>query len=198
MSNLSKAIEDFSQDVVERAQRNLGAYRTVTDRRGRKKKRRADSSGTLRESLGYSIKVSSGGTKVQFIARGKASDYAAFVEEGVNGTKKKHGSPFSFKGKNINQKAILDWMKRKPIRLREFKNGKLGGFKKRYYTPTRGKNKGKEVDRLPQAAFLIGRSIAKYGFAPLNYMGDAVEDAIPDWKTRFEEALKMDIEEKLT
>lgn len=185
MSYLKISIEEFAQDVVEKAQRNLGAYRMVQDRRGRKKKRRADSSGNLRKSLSYSMRDSSGNTRLSFFAKGSAGEYASFVEEGVNGTQKNWRSPFSFKGKNINQKAILDWMKRKPIRLREMKNGKLGGFTK----VTEAKKK--------QAAFLIGRSIAKYGFAPLNYMKDAVDDAVPEWTERFAEAVAKDIEQKL-
>lgn len=185
MTYLKITIDEFAQDVVEKAQRNLGAYRMVQDRKGRKKKRRADSSGNLRKSLTYRMGSSSSNTRLSFFAKGSAADYAAFVEQGVNGTQKKWGSPFSFKGKNINQKAILDWMKRKPIRLREMKNGKLGGFTK----VTEKKKK--------QAAFLIGRSIAKYGFAPLNYMSDALNDAIPEWTERFGEAVAKDIEEKL-
>ena len=192
MTYLKKTIDEFAQDVVEKAQRNLGAYRMVTDRRGRKKKRRADSSGNLRKSLTYRMRAGSDKTRLSFFAKGKAGEYADFVEQGVNGTalswrpKKGHSpSPYRFKGKNINQKAILDWMKRKPIRLREMKNGKLGGFTK----VTEKKKK--------QAAFLIGRSIAKYGFAPLNYMSDALDDAIPEWTERFSEAVAKDIEEKL-
>jgi hypothetical protein len=197
MKHLNEAINQFSQDVVERAQRNLGSYRTVTDRRGRKKKRRADSSGTLRKSLTYSAKSINKGTNIAFFAKGNASDYADFVEQGVNGTEKKHGSPYSFKGKMANSKAIFEWLKKKPVKVREMKNGKLGGFAPRFYTVTRGKNKGKKVDRLEQLSFVMGRSIARYGFAPLNYMRDAVNDAIPDWRNRFEQAVIKDIEERL-
>jgi hypothetical protein len=185
MKHLDQAINQFSQDVVERAQRNLGSYRTVTDRRGRKKKRRADSSGTLRKSLTYSAKSISKGTNIAFFAKGNASDYADFVEQGVNGTEKKHGSPYSFKGKNLREGVVLDWMKNKPIRLRTMKNGVLGGFAKNTEQARK------------TAAFLIGRSIARYGFAPLNYMRDAVNDAIPDWRNRFEQAVIKDIEERL-
>lgn len=181
MGELSVAIEQFSRDAVSRAQRNLGAYRYTVDRRGRKKRRRADSSGNLRKSLTFVMKKRPDGTySINFQARGTAGEYANFVELGVNGTQKKWGSPFSFKGKNINQKAVRDWMKRKPIRTREFKNGKLGGFTK----STEAKQK--------QAAFLIGRSIARYGFAPMNYMRDAVQDALNEWRPKIAEAYAKD------
>lgn len=186
MSEFIKSVDLFSRDAVGRAQRNLGAYRYTVDRKGRKKRRRADSSGELRKSLTYVLKENSDGTiNVRFRARGKAGDYANFVEQGVNGTQKRWGSPFSFKGKNINQKAVRNWMKRKPIRIRKFENGKLGGF-----------TKATEAKR-NQAAFLIGRSIARYGFAPLNYMRDAVNGALNDWGQRMADAYAQDIAEQI-
>jgi hypothetical protein len=198
MKYLNEAINQFSQDVVERAQRNLGSYRTVTDRRGRKKKRRADSSGTLRKSLTYSAKSTSKGTNIAFFAKGNASDYADFVEQGVNGTETKHGSPYDFRGETANTYAIFEWLKKKPVKVRSIDSkGRLGGFAPRFYTITRGKNKGQKGDRLKSLAFAMGKSIAKHGFAPLYYMRDAVNDAIPDWRNRFEQAVIKDIEERL-
>lgn len=175
----------MSEAIVSRAQRNLGAYRYTVDRKGRKKRRRADSSGNLRKSLNFMIKKVGDEYRVVFLAKGTAGEYANFVEQGVNGTQKKWSSPFSFKGKNINQRAVLKWMKQKPVRLREYKDGKLGGFTK----ATEAKRK--------QAAFLIGRSIAKYGFAPLNFMSDAVTDELPKWTERLADAYAQDIADKL-
>ena len=186
MSEFIKSVDLFSRDAVSRAQRNLGAYRYVVDRNGRKKRRRADSSGELRKSLTYVLKENSDGTiNVRFRANGTAGNYANFVEQGVNGTRKRWGSPFSFKGKNINQKAVRKWMQRKPLRVREFKNGKLGGFTQ----ATESKKR--------QAAFLIGRSIARYGFAPLNYMRDAVNGAMNDWGQRMADAYAQDIAQEI-
>ena len=185
MKHLDQAIQDFNQDVVERAQRNLGTYRTVIDGRGRRKRRRADSSGNLRKSLTFNSRETNRGKIVSFFAQGTASDYANFVEYGVNGTRRKHGAPFSFKGKNINQEALMQWFKKKPIRMRTFKDGKLGGFAKNTEQARK------------TAAFLIGRSIAAYGFAPLNYMRDAMTSALKDWKPIFEEALVKDAQERL-
>jgi len=185
MTEVDKIVEAFAEEATLRAKRNLGSYRYVKDKRGRKKRRRADSSGELRNSLTFNIKKGQGTYDIAFFANGEASKYASFVEQGVNGTKKKWGSPFSFKGKNINQDAIRKWMKKKPIRVREFKNGKLGGFAKA--TETRKK----------QTAFLIGRSIAMYGISPLNYMSDAVNEELPKWRERFSEALAKDLENRI-
>ena len=186
MSEFIKSVDLFSRDAVSRAQRNLGAYRYVVDRNGRKKRRRADASGELRKSLTYVLKENSDGTiNVRFRANGTAGNYANFVEQGVNGTRKRWGSPFSFKKKNINQDWVRGWMKKKRMRIRKFENGKLGGFT----TAT-------EANRR-QAAFLIGRSIARYGFAPLNYMRDAVNGAMNDWGQRMADAYAQDIAQEI-
>ena len=197
MSEVSRVIEEMSSAVISRAQRNLGSYRMVVDAKGRKKRRRADSSGTLRKSLGYKINVGKDDYKINFVANGEAGDYANFVERGVNGTRKNWGSPFSFRGEFANIKAIKKWMQKKPIKARSYKDGKLGGFVSRYHIATKGKNKGKKVDKLDGIAFGIAKSIALNGFAPLNYMADAAIVELPKWTEKLADAYAEDIANRL-
>lgn len=103
-------LESICNEIVERAQQNIGAYRMI-----RGKKRRRVSSGKLKDSLTYSITKGQRTTNVKFGASGSASKYANVIEQGRRPNSKP--PPTS---------AIMDWMKQKPIRLR----GPKGGFVK--------------------------------------------------------------------
>ena len=101
-SPLNDLIQQFGSDVVEKAMQNLGAYRTVKG-----KKRRAVPSDNLIKSLGYYYNSKKG--LLEFFAKGSASNYADFVEKGVNGTRSGVGSPYSFKsgGSGGGQNPVL-------------------------------------------------------------------------------------------
>ena len=108
---LKYALESIAEDVIETAQRELGATRMV-----RGKKRRSVATGTLKRSLSYNYTIRRNNPVVDFSATGKAAEYLRFVLEGRrNGAKMPPIEP------------ILAWMKVKPIRLRK-PNG--GGFEK--------------------------------------------------------------------
>jgi len=104
----SEALGDLGTEVVERAQRNLGAYRTVGG-----KKRRAVASDNLRKSLSFMRVPINAPRSVVFFARGSAAEYADVVEQG-----RKPNSKMPPPDK------ILQWMRVKPVRLR----GPAGGF----------------------------------------------------------------------
>jgi hypothetical protein len=184
-SPLTSIMKRFGQEVVERAMLNLGVYRTV-----RGKKRRAVATDTLRNSLSFYYDGRS--SKIQFFARGKASVYADFVEQGVNGLARNQGSPYSFrrgagakpaKGEmGVMQKAIYDWMKIKGIRPRN-SNGSFMTFK----TP-----EAKERAYRGLAGHLT-RKIRINGISPLFYWRDAVTDTIVDFQPEFEDALNREI-----
>lgn len=102
-SPLTAIMKRFGQEVVEKAMLNLGVYRTV-----RGKKRRAVASDTLRNSLSFYYDGRS--SKIQFFAKGKASVYAPVVEYGRR------------KGAKMPPiDAIVEWMRIKPIRVRDDK-----------------------------------------------------------------------------
>ena len=181
---LTILMNEFGQEVVEKAMLNLGVYRTVNG-----KKRRAVASDTLRKSLAF--RYDNKYKRIDFFAKGKASDYADFVEQGVNGTQRSVNSPYSFRagsgkggkgGMGTMQTAIYNWMKVKGIRPREAN----GAFKK-FKTP-----KAKET-AMEGMAFNIMRAIRRRGIPPLFYYRDAVNETLVDFNDKFMAALKSEI-----
>lgn len=102
MAAIPVSILTFGAETVARAQRNLGATRTIN-----RKKRRAVASGLLKESLTYKVLNTPEGYKVKFFAKGKASKYAMYVEYGRRPNKKRPPT-----------EAIEKWIKQKPVRIR--------------------------------------------------------------------------------
>ena len=181
---LTQLMQEFGQEVVEKAMLNLGVYRTVNG-----KKRRAVASDTLRKSLAF--RYDNKYQRIDFFAKGNASNYADFVEQGVNGTQRGVNSPYSFKkgsgsgggsGMGTMQTAIYNWMKIKGIRPREAN----GSFKK-FATP-----KAKET-AMEGMAFTIMRAIRRRGIPPLFYYRDAVNETLIDFNDKFMAALKSEI-----
>lgn len=134
------------------------------------------------------------------------SDYYTFVDKGVDGTAKKHGSPYKFKKKNINQKAMLKDIANRGItkykkkdgtvvfdtalsvqRKKEIKGLKTKGLRK--------KAKGLSLQkRRNTLAFLLGRGIAKYGIKPTHFIDEAFKGGIlDDLTTDISTALGRDI-----
>lgn len=169
-SPLYDLMQKFGAEVVERAMLNLGVYRTV-----RGKKRRAVASDTLRKSLSYYY--DSRNSTLEFFAKGKAANYADFVEQGVNGLNKNQSSPYSFRKNVVAINPIIEWMRIKPIRIRD-KNGKIVK-----QTPSLIRSK----------AYAIAKGIAQNGIPPLFYWRDAVEDKIVDFEDEFMEVLSKEI-----
>jgi len=172
---ITQLMNEFGQDVVEMAMLNLGVYRTVNG-----KKRRAVASDNLRKSLAY--RYYNKYKRIDFFAKGSASEYSIFVEEGVNGYQTNNNSRFSFKKKSVDVDAIRNWMKIKRIQPRE----PNGAFKK-FATP---KAKEEATDWM---ASKIARSIARRGIKPLFYFRDAVNEMVVDYNDRFMAALKSEI-----
>ena len=95
----------------------------------------AIASGTLEKSLKYRLQIKGQNINVSVYAKGKAGQYFLFRENGVNGTQKSQGAPYSFKKGSGSkpakgqmspmQKAIYDWMTIKGIRLRDKSSGKF-------------------------------------------------------------------------
>ena len=158
-SPLKDIMNRFGAAVVERAMLNLGVYRTVKG-----KKRRAVASDTLRKSLSFYYNGKS--SKIEFFAKGKAAKYASVVETGRR------------KGAKMPPiDAIVEWMRIKPIRVRD--------------------DKGKIIKQTPSvvrsAAYNIAKGISFRGIPPLFYWRDAVNDVIIDFQPEFEMALEREI-----
>jgi hypothetical protein len=165
----NKELQKFSEFAIQRAQLELGTTRTI---RGRKVRRVAG--GALQKSL-YSTKVEKNG-RLRILFKSKV-DYADFIHDGVNGTKVNVGSRYSFTKQNINTDWMDDWMKSKRFRLKG-PNGK-------FITKT--------PSALASAKFMIGRSIARNGIAPVPFMQMGVEAALKKFDNRIVDAIEYDL-----
>jgi len=163
---MSQLLNDFGQSVVERAQRNIGSTRTVNG-----KKRRIDSSGQLRKSLMFKVKETKGRVIFTFGAKGAASKYADVVEDGRR------------PGKFPPPDAIKQWIKDKPIRLRDTNTNK-------FIKSTEAK--------INSLAFLIGRSIKIKGIPGTKFFENALQDEIADRGNAFFNELADEILARIT
>ncbi len=175
MTPLDEAYRTFAEDVIERAQRNIGATRTI-----RGKKRRRVSSGTLQKSLIYFVASSKFKTVIDFTTKNEVDKYAGVIEYG----RRKGAKP-------PPTIAILEWIKQKNIRVQ--KPG--GGFIK---LTKRSKMYPEYFQEQVGMAVMIKRSIAKNGIEGINYYTDAIRDAREDAIPMFMDALKKEIELRIT
>jgi hypothetical protein len=97
--NVYPLLREFGNATVERAQRNLGATRTV-----RGKKRRAVATDALRKSLKFTVRASKSGYNFSF----KSLSYGKYVEFGRKANSKQPPS-----------EPILQWIKAKRIKPKE-------------------------------------------------------------------------------
>jgi len=130
LTDFEKVLGRFAEDVNNAAKRELGS------RKIGKNRSYGVASRSLQKSLTYSLK----GGRVSF---GSPLPYAAFIHWGVNGTRKNRNAPYSFRSKQPPMEPIMQWMKAKPVRLRD----------------ASGKFVKQTESRLRSAAFLIARSI---------------------------------------
>lgn len=107
--NTEAYLNNFAQRVLQQAQLELGAYRTENGKR-----RRTDSTGTLRNSLpgSYSLKLMPNSMSLKFFEENQAwKTYGYVVDKGRN------------PGSMPPPDAIKKWIRQKPLRLRDLKTG---------------------------------------------------------------------------
>tara|TARA_R110002167_G_scaffold78666_3_gene217471 strand:+ start:143 stop:742 length:600 start_codon:yes stop_codon:yes gene_type:complete len=160
---------------------NLAAKRNLGSRRIGKNKRYGEATGTLRRSLSVRFEGADGGTMI-FHAKPPADSYAKFIHEGVNGTIKRHGSPYSYGSKAPPIDAIRKWMRVKPVRLRD----KKGQFIEQ--TPA----------RLNSAAYGIAQGIKRNGIKGIKYYQLAYETMWPRWQSKLADSMENDIAKIMT
>ena len=108
-TNTEAYLTAFAQRVLQQAQLELGAYKTIDGKR-----RRTDSTGNLRNSLpgSYSIKVMPNSMSLKFFEENEAwKTYGYVVDAGRK------------PGKMPPTDAIKQWIRQKPLRLRDLKTG---------------------------------------------------------------------------
>jgi hypothetical protein len=163
---LKETVDSIGRDVVEAAQRNLGATRKI----GGKTRRRV-ASGKLKDGLAFKNLTRYNNPVLQFGVDDQAlKKYADVIEYGRRpGAKPPPVDP------------IIQWMKIKPIRLRN----KEGGFVKSTESGIRS------------AAFLIARSIGKKGIVGIKYYTEALESVLEKRGPELLEAYGKEIENRL-
>jgi hypothetical protein len=104
------------------------------------------------------------------------NDYWEYQDRGVDGTEKSHGSKFKFKKKNLNQKAMLNFINTRHLKIEL--DVKTKGLNKKLKNKTvRRAHKQISIDKKKKTlAFILGRSIAKKGIKPLHFMDKVITD----------------------
>ena len=159
--NFFAVVNDMAKRFVELMQSDYRMKRKV----GRNFTN-AVSSGTLVNSLAYRLKIKGKEINVWVYAKGKASQYFLARENG-----RRAGAtppPVS---------AILDWMRLKPIKLRDKESGK---FKK----PTEALKR--------QVAFLIARKIGRDGIKGWKAFDYAMENIWDEYESKVVAAYAKD------
>jgi len=175
MSPLDQAVNEFCEDVISRAQRNLGAFRSINGKR-----RRRVSTGKLKDSLIYFVARDRFKTVVDFTTKDEVDAYAGVIELG----RRKGATP-----PPLN--PILEWIKQKNIRVQK----KGGGFIKNTKKSIKYPMFSQEQVGLAAA---ISKSIGENGIEGIYYYRDAIRDAIENADELFLEALKKEIEIRTT
>ena len=157
--------------IVQRAKYELKVNRTI---RGKKVRRVA--SGSLLNSLAFDKK----GGNLLF----RATSYGAFIHYGVNGTKVKHGAPFSYTNKQPPSKEIEEWIRVKGVRLR--KVVMRNGVKVNTFVQNNDKNR-------KSAAFAIARGIKQNGIAPVPFYDNAIGYVLENKDKLIQEAIEKEI-----
>ena len=158
--NFFAVVNDMAKRFVElmqsdyRMKRKVGRYNT-----------NAVASGTLEKSLAYRLQIKGKSINISVYAKGVASQYFLARE---NGRKPGKQPPVS---------AILDWMRIKPIKLRDKESGK-------FQKPTEALKK--------QVAFLIARKIGRDGIKGWHAFDYAMENIWDEYEAKVAEAYGKD------
>ena len=158
--NFFAVVNDMAKRFVELMQSDYRMKRKVG-----KNFTNAVASGTLEKSLKYRLQIKGQNINVSIYAKGKASKYFLAREDGRK------------PGKQPPVSAILDWMRIKPIKLRDKESGK---FKK----PTEALKK--------QVAFLIARKIGREGIKGWKAFDYAMENIWDEYEAKIFEAFGKD------
>ena len=176
-ANTLSALNTFSKRVIKLAKIELGARRTIVGRRTKWKGRKPissvkvnrkgiiNTSGTLSKSLSYELDNSSQGAEVKFEMEG----YGILVDEG-----RKPGG--------LSKSARIDkWAKKKPLKPRVFKNGKMGGF-------------AKDTTQAREAMeFMIRRKIQAFGYEKTEFFTEPFNKEVNKITKPLEDALADDL-----
>jgi len=158
--NFFAVVNDMAKRFVELMQSDYRMKRKV----GRNFTN-AVASGTLEKSLKYRLQIKGQSINISIYAKGKASQYFLARENGRR------------PGKQPPVDAILEWMRIKPIKLRDRESGK-------FQKPTEALKR--------QVAFLIARKIGKQGMKGWHAFDYAYENIWDEYEAKVVEAYGKD------
>ena len=127
-------------------------------------------SGRLKASLYGRAVTKAGKTSIGF---GSTTSYGKQIEYGVNGTEVKYNSPYSYSGENVNTDWVVSWMQKK---------GKVI-------------DEGTSINGL---RYVIGRSLARNGIAPVPYFQLGIEAANKKFDDTLVNAYIKDVDNEIT
>lgn len=166
-------LDAFGSRVVDLARINLGRSYTARRSNGKSYRKRIDSSGQLRNSLGYDVLTR--GEDGRFISARLEFDmleYGRYVDAG-----RRPGKGVPFNKSNPTASPLGKWIKKKPIRIRDLETGSFV----------------KATDsRINSLIYLINRKIKKHGIKPTNFISEPLEDEFPKFAQSLAEALGDD------
>lgn len=161
-----KALADFADNVVRLAKINIGKTYTAKNSRGKSYKKRIDNSGKLRNSITSELK-----TRTEDGRFSKGFIIFKMLEYGLNVDKGRRA------GKGVPPQALIDWIKKKPLRIRDLETGS-------FVKQTESRVKG--------LAYVINRKIKKYGIPATNFFTDAYESQEDKFIAEMQEAIAQD------
>lgn len=166
-NNLEKYLRQFAKNII---------------RRGRQILKAKGKEGKLSDSLNYRLEATNNGYNLVF----KGTDYAAFVDKGVSGTKttrtfhnidgKRKRSPFRYKagvGNSPNIGALEKWISRKGIKGRDKETGRFIKTK--------------------SLAYLFSKSIQRKGLAATSFFSKPMSIELAKLDTELLNNFKTDI-----
>lgn len=146
------------------------------------------STGTLEASLIPDINQSPSYIQIN-VLDSTTNGYAKFVDKGVSGRNVKYDTKFSFKKKNINQQAMLDFIANRG----EYMNPIVESISQ-FFIKNGEKHKRKKPlpmnEARQQLAFLLGAKIASKGLKPTHFVNEAIgKKQIEDLKKKIKQGI---------
>jgi hypothetical protein len=186
LTNMRSALSGELALVVATARKNLAGGITRKGNDGKPRRGKIDTTGNLSRSIKV-LPVRARGNKVS--GGITMAPYGDFVDQGVSGTQLKtpKPSPFSFKTEGPGMamtESILEWMKKKNIRVRD-ERGRYakGGF---------------ESYQFKGLAYVIARSIKRKGTPQTYFITAPFRTMTENLPRVMAEAIAKDFEEYIT
>ena len=169
LANIEKTANFYGKLIVERAQLELGTKRSQRSNNpnGRNYSGRKVSSDNLRKNLNFILKSQNGKFSVSFGAKGTAAKYAQSVHNGRR------------KGSQPPSHELVAWLKRRGYRAKDPKTGAFKETKEYHYEGM---------------AYVIARSIGKYGVKEFPYYTMALKKYDTQLTDAILKAIELDVE----